>query len=92
MTTVTYSTTADMEFKGSNWTAYMRRKPSLTGIFFEIWEKIKESENIPFDNLLAVLKSHRYKSRATNRIGKHQDTIIEIYQYGILPIIWIEKV
>ena len=91
MTTITYSTSADMQFKGCNWTAYMRKKPSLTRIFYEIWDRIKELENVPFDELLEAVKEHNYGSRATNRIGKHQDKIIEIFQYGILPIIWVEK-
>lgn len=69
----------------------MRKKSKLTLVFDEIWSFLKQHENLKFDALYSKLEITQFKSKAYYDIQcSFDDKTIEIFQHGILPIIWIQ--
>jgi len=93
---VIYETTADYELISlSGWTAYRRHKSGVTKIFDEVWDELFNNEHVlKFDNIeehLKKFKNEKAKSKAYCDISSPHKGVIEINQYGVLPIIWIVK-
>jgi len=86
---VTYEVQAKHEIIGKDWTAYRREKRGVTYIFNELWARLK-TDTVPFCELREYLLEAKKAAKSKAYCSMNRDgDVIELNQYGVLPIIWI---